>query len=249
MLTVGALTYVTGKDFIRYMNPFYPFLEKGLKQAQEWQTCLVTLGVLGDVCRALEEGIVEYCDSIMMILVNNLGDEAVPRSVKPAILASFGDIALAIGDNFIKYLEVVAPPLQAAAQMSVELAKQADNDEDQIEFINSLRQSILEAWSGMFNGLSKENSDLYLRQISPMLLDYIETIAADPNENLSVMSRAADAIGDIASNIHGVGTLFLQKPYVTGFLEKCKSKPGPDEKASWALKMVQKSLSVVEKSN
>ena len=245
MLAVGALTYVTGKDFIRYMNSFYPFLEKGLKQAQEWQTCLVTLGVLGDVCRALEEGIVEFCDNIMMILIKNLEDEAVPRSVKPAILASFGDIALAIGDNFIKYLNVVAPPLQAAAQMSVELAKQADDDEDQIAFVNSLRQSILEAWSGMFNGLSKENSDAYLRQISPMLIDYIETIAADPNENLSVMSRAADAIGDIASNINGVGALFMQKPYVTSFLEKCKSKPGPDEKASWALKMVQKSISMV----
>lgn len=32
---------------------------------QEWQVCQVTVGVLGDVCRAIEDGIFPFCDAIM----------------------------------------------------------------------------------------------------------------------------------------------------------------------------------------
>jgi len=239
MLAVGALTYVTGKGFTRYMEAFFPFLEKGLQQVKEWQTCLITLGILGDVCRALEEDFARFCDPIMTILARNLEDPEVPKSVKPSILASFGDISIAIGDSFIQYLGVVAPPLQAAAAMSVTMARQAGDDEDEIEYVNSLRQYILDAWSGMFNGLSKEFVDLYLKQFAPMIIEYVETIAADPNEDLSVLNRAVGALGDISANISGIGVLLNEKPFIKPFLHHCMTKPGLDEKASWALKMVE----------
>ncbi len=240
MLAVGALTYVSGKGFARYMDAFYPYLEKGLQQVKEWQTCLISLGILGDVCRALEEDFALYCDSVMQILARSLEDPEVPKSVKPSILASFGDISIAIGDKFLKYLGIFAPPLQAAATMSVEMAKTVGDNEDEIEYINSLRQNILDAWSGMFNGLSKEFVELYLKQFAPMIIDYVESIAANPlTEDLSVLNRAAGALGDVAAVMPGTGALLRQKPFVKPFLQHCMTKPGLDEKARWALSMVE----------
>ncbi len=38
---------------------------------------------------------------------------------------------------------------------------------------------ILEAWAGMFNGLSKERAEQYLKPFAPPLLDFVEAIYAD----------------------------------------------------------------------
>ena len=34
--------------------------------------CQVTVGVLGDICRAIEDGIYPYCDAVMQTLLTNL---------------------------------------------------------------------------------------------------------------------------------------------------------------------------------
>ena len=60
-----------------------------------------------------------FCDSVMALLIETLGDNAVDRKVKPQILAVFGDMALAIGPEFKKYLEVVLGMLQQASQAQV----------------------------------------------------------------------------------------------------------------------------------
>lgn len=68
---------------------------------QEWQVCSVTVGVLGDICRAIEEQILPFCDRIMLLLVQDLQSTEVHRNIKPQILSAFGDVALAIGDKFV----------------------------------------------------------------------------------------------------------------------------------------------------
>ncbi|PPD86013.1 hypothetical protein GOBAR_DD17063 [Gossypium barbadense] len=115
MLAIGAVAYVTGADFAKYMPEFYRYLEMGLQNFEEYQVCAVTVGVVGDICRALEEKIVPYCDGIMTQLLKNLSSNQLNRSVKPPIFSCFGDIALAVGEYFEKYLMWAMSALQRAA--------------------------------------------------------------------------------------------------------------------------------------
>lgn len=75
---------------------------------------------MGDICRAVSRQVLPHCDDIMEILLTNLSDASVHRSVKPHILSVFGDIALAIGVDFAKYLDIVMQTLQQAASAQVD---------------------------------------------------------------------------------------------------------------------------------
>ena len=84
------------------------------------QVCMAAVGVIGDICRAIGKQILPHCDELMYLLLDGLASESVHRSVKPHILSVFGDIALAVGTDFTKYLEVILKTLQQASQANVD---------------------------------------------------------------------------------------------------------------------------------
>ena len=83
------------------MHTFQPVLHL---LTQEWHTCLITVGVLGDIASAIKKHLIPYCDRIMGQLIHNLQSPDVHRSVKPQILSCFGDIAMGIEEKFEKYI-------------------------------------------------------------------------------------------------------------------------------------------------
>ena len=84
------------------------------------QVCIAAVGVVGDLCRALNAKLLPYGDDIMVQLVENLSNDSVHRSVKPQIISVFGDVALAIGVEFQKYFSVVMTTLSQATQAQVD---------------------------------------------------------------------------------------------------------------------------------
>lgn len=66
------------------------------------------------------------------------------RAAKPHVLALFSDIAMAIGAGFERYVHVVMVMLQNAGELTV-----VSDDEDMVDYINSLRECILEAYTGI----------------------------------------------------------------------------------------------------
>ena len=50
---IGGLVSVCEGHFIKYMDHFYPFLEQGLKNFQEYDVCTMTVEILGDLARFL----------------------------------------------------------------------------------------------------------------------------------------------------------------------------------------------------
>ena len=71
-LVVGALTCSAEGDFIRYMESFAPFLFTALQNYEEHQMCSISIGLIGDISRALNEGIFPYCDTIMGFLIQHI---------------------------------------------------------------------------------------------------------------------------------------------------------------------------------
>ena len=54
------------------MDAFKPFLYSALKNTEEYSVCVAAVGVTGDICRAIGNKVLPYCDEIMVFLLENL---------------------------------------------------------------------------------------------------------------------------------------------------------------------------------
>jgi importin subunit beta-1 len=128
-----------------------PFIYAALEAQDQPQLLSASLGVLSDVIRAVGEQIAPHCDQIVRYLFTDVEATTVSRMVKPAILAVFGEIALAIGAAFEAYLPVVMQLLQQAATLGSGTRDQTGFE--MLDYIDSLNEGILEAYSGIILGL------------------------------------------------------------------------------------------------
>ncbi|KAI5065929.1 hypothetical protein GOP47_0018553 [Adiantum capillus-veneris] len=242
MLAIGALAYVTGGEFLKYMQQFYQYLEMGLQNFEEYQVCAITVGVVGDISRALDDKVLPFCDGIMTQLLQNLSSNQLHRSVKPPIFSCFGDIALAIGEQFERYLVLAMPMLQGAAELS---AQAVNADDELIEYYNQLRIGILEAYSGIFQGFKNRRPELMARY-AQHILQFLESIYADAYRDEAVTKAAAGVLGDLADTLGPNASSLLQSStFYKGFLEECQKSDDQSlkETADWALATINRLLS------
>lgn len=207
--TIGSLANALEGDFEKYMQSFEPFLTNALKNQEEPQLCSIAIGLVTDITRALENKVQPFCDAFMNCLLNNLRSTTLGNQFKPAILQSFGDIAQAIGGAFESYLSVVAQVLQQAAGISTQ--ENAQNFE-MLDYIVSLREGIMDAWSGIVMALRTSDkrkwprscnlSTILINPTEQLLLPYVESIFQllqsvynDPNRTEALLRSSMGVLG------------------------------------------------------
>lgn len=116
-LVSGTMASALEIDFHPYLPAFIPYLAPALRAVEDSHLCIVAIGIIGDVCRALGETSAQYCDGFMNALLENLQNPNVSREVKVAVLGCFGDIAMAIGPSFDPYLSTTVLVLQQAGEV------------------------------------------------------------------------------------------------------------------------------------
>jgi len=208
LMAVGAVANAVDSDFIRYMPSFHKWLDFALRNWEEHQVCGVAVGVVGDICRALGEKIQPYCDEIIGRLLENLRNSNINRIVKPPILSSFGDIALAISGKFEKYLPIVMNMLAQASTTTIPDA----SDYDFVEYVNQLREDIFEAYTSIIQGLRTDNkAELFLPYVDHVV-GFVGHVWTDSSRSEAVTRGAVGLLGDLA---HGLG----QNPKVKAILQ------------------------------
>jgi importin subunit beta-1 len=243
LMAIGAIANAVESDFEKYMAHFRPFLIMGLKNYQEYQVCAVAVGVVGDISRALNNKIYPFCDEIVTILLEDLQNPHLHRNVKPPILSCFGDIALAIGKEFVKYLNHVMTMLQQASMTKI----MDTSDYDLVDYLNQLREGIFEAYTGIIQGLRSDNSCEQLLPFIPNIFNFVSIVYGDKTRNDAVTRGAVGVLGDIG---HAFGSsanikmLFQQHNQVVYHLiNECLSSDGQTKDiGAWTKEIVSKIL-------
>jgi importin subunit beta-1 len=243
ILTIGAIVESLGDVFEKYMNALFPFLLLTLKNYQDVQVCLAAIGLVGDLCRSISIQIFPYTNDIMQILVDELSNASVHRSIKPPILSTIGDIALAIGSQFKTYLNPVLAILEQASSTPVQ-----QMNLDMIEYVNELKEGCLECYTGIIQGLKgdKENeihSDVQqLIHHLPWMLTFIDNIGNDQHKSDSNIACAAGLLGDLLTCF---GSQLIphisSKPGINKLLNEGKHSRNKRTKTltTWAMKSIK----------
>lgn len=168
-LAVGALTTATEADFARYMESFAPFLLAGLQTYEEHQMCCIAIGLVGDICRALNEGVVMYCETFVQTIGTLLQNPQAHRSIKPACLSCIGDIALAIGGKFEVYLH---PVMMAIGGLATSLESVPQATTEQYDYVCQMQEGIAEAYVGIAQGLKAADKGIFLYKTGMLMMNY-----------------------------------------------------------------------------
>jgi len=170
--------------------------------------------------------------------LENLQSEVLSRTVKIPILTSFGDIAMAIGPLFDPYLETTMTVLQQAGSVQAGL-----NDYEMIDYVNQLREGILETYVGIVTAFKNtEKAQRLLPHVSAML-DLIRRSLEDEDKTENAIKLGVGLIGDLADTFpNGQIKEFLLTDWIAAAL-KAKSRVSPETKKTmrWAREMVKRS--------
>ena len=195
----------------------------------------------------------------MEVLLTNLGDNSVHRSVKPQILSVFGDMALATGPEFRKYLDHILQALMQASQAQVDRS-----DPDMLDYLNELREGCLEAYTGIIQGMSVVNE--FCKEISifisglkgdgqapsgdltivqphvQYIVQFITVVARDSEHSDASVAASAGLIGDLCAAFgRDIVTLLDVEPISELLTVGRRSKTSKTKTLStWATKEIRK---------
>jgi importin subunit beta-1 len=197
LMAVSNLVDLLGENFIKYMEAFKPVLFEALRNFQDYQVCSIAIGLVGDIARGIKIRVLPYCDDFMTMLMQNLSNPEINRDVKPQVLSVFGDISLAIGPEFKKYLTPVLTVLRQIMDIQLDTS-----DFEMRDYMRTLRESVLEAYTGIVQGLKgtdkQPSQDISCIQSQVQyIVKYIVKAAQDPDLSESTMTSCAGLIGDL----------------------------------------------------
>ena len=223
----------------KYVSALMPFLITGLRSVQAHTLCVVSVGVVVDICAAVGAAIQPYCDAIMGALTDCLKDAAAHRDTKPVVFSCFGDISMAIGVSFEPYLPMATMLLMQASQAPI-----PRDDPEIAEFIHRLRLSVLDAYSGIIMGLADGNA-LHLFNVTNVLqfLQFLSTPASLRDE--AGLEKAVTLLGDLAQHMGKRIQNELQQPFVVQLVHEAANSPSlaTREVAAWTEGVLREALS------
>jgi importin subunit beta-1 len=237
-LSIGAVASAVEEEFVKYLQVLMPFLVSGLRSYHAYSICIVCVGVIVDICAAVGGQIQPYCDDIMAALTDCLKDGSAQRDIKPAVISCFGDIAMAICGAYEPYLQISTMLLMQAAT-----AQPPSDDDDLIAFINSLRLSILDAYSGIIFGLSDgQMLHLFLPNVSS-IMQFMQVLAAPEScKDDDVLQKAVTLLGDMGSQMGPQVKAQLNQPCAVELLDEAIQSPDNEirDTGVWTRQVLEK---------
>ncbi|PRP78822.1 hypothetical protein PROFUN_00995 [Planoprotostelium fungivorum] len=236
LLSIACVVTTIEGEFVKYLNHVMPFLLAGLSAAEDTAFCQTAVGLVGDISRAVGKNFAGH-EQVVTIFVQNLQNSAINKDVKPAIICAFGDIALAIGADFERYIPTVMNMLRQAGQTTVDPL-----NDDQVEYLNQLRESICEAFTGLIIGLREGNGNLqvFFPHIE-WIVQFITFVWRDPTRSDALNKGLIGMVGDVLSTF-GKNTPSIFFPELKAIATECSKMEDADIKqiAMWCLDMLKK---------
>eukprot|EP00026_Physarum_polycephalum_P006112 Phypoly_transcript_06153.p1 GENE.Phypoly_transcript_06153~~Phypoly_transcript_06153.p1 ORF type:complete len:580 (-),score=94.63 Phypoly_transcript_06153:96-1682(-) len=218
---------------LKYMDALYPLVLRSCMNYEEKTICQIAIGVIGDVSRKLDKGLLPYGEKTLSTLVTLLQVKDLPPDVVSHALAAFGDVALALQGEFSAYLPIVMSTvfhLQITEKMA--------------EWMEALNGAICECFTGVIQGLKSENKQQaflpYVEQVAAYIVGIYRNGIPDSDKTIR---ESIGVLGDLA---HTFGTqvkhIFQQEKIKTILAQVQPEDDSAVEVVNWSCTMIEKVL-------
>lgn len=241
-LLIGTMAAAIEQEMQPFIGPFLEPLLNAIQSTEDSQLCTVAVGVIGDICRALGEHAQAYAQGFMTTLFNTLQSQTLNRQVKISVLSCFGDIALAIGPGFVPFLEPTMNVLKQAGDLTAD-----ENDYDMIDYIQSLREGIIEAYVGIVTALKAGGKADVVLPYVPSILDLLQRTLTDEDRTEALVKLGVGLIGDLADGYRNgeLRQALLQEWILNSFKFKGRGySPDTKKTLKWAKENVRAATNV-----
>ncbi|XAO21794.1 hypothetical protein I312_100550 [Cryptococcus bacillisporus CA1280] len=191
--TIGGLASALEAGFNKYMEAFAPYIITALGSHEDYSVAQAGVFITSDIARSINESLQPYAESLMSSLIELLRSPIVARQVKPHAISAIGEVALAIGSGFKPFLEATMAILSQAGSTSAPAG-----DEAMMDFVQTMRESIVDAFIGIMNGFKDSEAGIML-PYAPGILSFLQTCWADEDRSEGFCSASLGLIGDFAS--------------------------------------------------
>lgn len=196
LLATSSLASALGPKFLHFMSVFFPTLIAALANHESFAVCAMAVGVVGDLSRALDAEMAQFCDKLVReALAPLLERKDVDRRLKPFVMTALGDLALATRGQFEPFVPGTVKLLSQAAFTRLEDGPV--DSEEWIDYLNQLRSSVLDAYTGLVHGLREAHRHMILKDSVQSILEFIVRLIEDTSVSEDVLSSAMGLVGDL----------------------------------------------------
>jgi importin subunit beta-1 len=237
LMALGSIASTVEHAFASYAAHAMPFVLASVRNWEAYHVCAVAIGTISDICRALEKRFEPFAAETVQVLLAALENTLLNRTVKPPILCCIGDIALALEGAFEPYLDPCIAALQHAAWSTLQTPVLDDETND---WILEMRQCILDAYTGIINGLNAaQKAGLLIdRQQVEWVIRFCEQVSQEVVDDEDMLRAVVGVMGDIGQTFGPAAVSALRElGWLRPIVEKlCISgrRKSTRETATWA---------------
>ena len=221
ILAIGTLVRVSGTGFERHLLVLSQILVKGLQNPNEVRFCRVCIGVICEIAVVFNlksPNIQQILTQLLPVLFNLLHMNNAPVSLKPSLITTIGDIAVGMEKAFEPYLDPFLALLNHAACTRI---SDGPTSEEWVEYLQELRNSVLEAFSSIIHGLREAQLLSILKPHVSNWLSFITLVIEDPFSSTANITRATEVTGDLVTSYRSeLVSHLVQMPFYHKMIEK-----------------------------
>ncbi|KAL0237268.1 hypothetical protein PCE1_000665 [Barthelona sp. PCE] len=184
---LGPLATALEEDFVEHLDTVKDYILSGLRMVDSYDIIDHTTDSLSDIIDAVGPNIVPYVEEILTTIVESMDSEQAGNMVKIKLMSIFGDVAVAMQEDFAEYYAPSLKEIQGVMELEID-----DDDE-----VYELKVALLEIASSFMQALREcpevilDELEFYMDIIfnSVPIRDYFDEDIIVPDDNYETVSN------------------------------------------------------------
>ena len=203
IFALGSLAFYGWDLFSHINNNVMKYILFALEERKDYQLCYEGLIAADDIIRNVGKENISIIPGIVEKIQKIINDSNIPKGLKIKCFSLYNDIFMINDKSILPYVEEVLPLLVDGIKISVEPPSK-EMDEDTLEYLNELREKVVELLTGVFMLLTTQNKTNIFSKYIDGFVEYLSKIVEPEFKcKLDLIYEICGLLGDLYKQFSG----------------------------------------------